>query len=126
MRCGCVSARQIFSGGKGNSRSTTTVRVSVDGSFIVRHGQDSRAKSVDVALKLEAPLLKARLPARQLRDLNEVAAGVVQLGDGRTGHRGRRHGELGAARFDALAVAVDVVGEEHSSQAAPAGTDACW
>jgi hypothetical protein len=28
MRCGCVSARQIFSGEKGISRSTTTERVS--------------------------------------------------------------------------------------------------
>src|SRR3974390_728345 len=28
IRCGCVSARQIFSGGKGISRSTTTERVS--------------------------------------------------------------------------------------------------
>src|ERR1700687_2837794 len=52
-------------------------------------------------------------PARQLGDLNEVAAGVVQLGDGRAGHLGRRHGELGAARLDALVVALDVVGEEH-------------
>src|SRR5207248_5778683 len=29
IRCGCVSARQIFSGGKGSSRSTTTESVSV-------------------------------------------------------------------------------------------------
>jgi hypothetical protein len=29
IRCGCVSARQIFSGGKGISRSTTTESVSV-------------------------------------------------------------------------------------------------
>ena len=53
------------------------------------------------------------LPARQLGDLNEVAARVVQLGDGRAGYLGRRHGELGAARFDALVVALDVVGVEH-------------
>jgi hypothetical protein len=30
IRCGRVSARQIFSGGTGISRSTTTERVSVD------------------------------------------------------------------------------------------------
>ena len=53
------------------------------------------------------------LPARQLGDLNEIAAGVVQLGDGRARHLGRRHREFGAARFDALAVAFDVVSEEH-------------
>src|SRR5579864_7532403 len=34
IRCGCVSARQIFSGGKGISRSTTTERASVAGSVI--------------------------------------------------------------------------------------------
>jgi hypothetical protein len=45
--------------------------------------------------------------------LNEVAAGVVQLCDGRAGYLGRRHGELGAARFDALVVALDVGGEEY-------------
>src|SRR6516165_3587466 len=42
------------------------------------------------------------LPARQLGNLDVVAAGVVQLGDGRTGHLDRRHDELGAAGFDAL------------------------
>ena len=54
----------------------------------------------------------AALPARQLGYLNEVAAGVVQLGDCRASYLGRRHGELGAARFDALVVALDVVGIE--------------
>src|SRR3979490_1716722 len=34
IRCGCVSARQIFSGGKGISRSTTTESVSVAGLLI--------------------------------------------------------------------------------------------
>src|ERR1700722_6641199 len=53
------------------------------------------------------------LPARQLGDLNEVAARVVQLGDGRAGYLGRRFGELGAARFDPLIVALDVVGKKH-------------
>src|SRR5580704_7290371 len=52
------------------------------------------------------------LPACQLGELNEVAAGVVQLGDGRAGYLGRRHLEFGE-RFDALVVALDVVGEEH-------------
>src|SRR5262249_46053930 len=52
------------------------------------------------------------LPARQLGNLNEVTAGVVQLGDGRAGHFGRRHGELGVARFDAFVVALDVIGVE--------------
>src|SRR5262249_1190210 len=58
---------------------------------------------------LETPAL----PARQLGNLNEVAAGVVELGDDRAGDFGRRHGEGGAARFDALVVALDVVSKEH-------------
>src|SRR5580700_4641932 len=53
------------------------------------------------------------LPACQLRDLNEVAAVVVQLRNGRAGHVGGRHRELGAAGLDPLVVALDVVGEKH-------------
>src|SRR5215831_10370533 len=52
-------------------------------------------------------------PAHQLSELNKVAASVLQHGDGRAGHSGGRHGELGAVRLDALVIAVDVVGEEH-------------
>src|SRR5258708_37784949 len=37
IRCGCVSARQIFSGGKGISRSTTTESVSVAGLLMGVH-----------------------------------------------------------------------------------------
>jgi hypothetical protein len=71
-----------------------------------------RVQKVDIGAHRAAVLLNAR-PARQLDDLNEVAAGVVQLGDGRAGHFGRRHGELGTARCDALVIALDVVGVEH-------------
>jgi hypothetical protein len=49
----------------------------------------------------------------ELSDLNEIAAGVIQHGNGRAGRIRRRHGELGAAGFDPLVVAFDVVGEEH-------------
>jgi len=48
-----------------------------------------------------------------LGDLDHVPAGVVQLGDGRAGHLGGRHSEVGAPRLDALVVGLDVVGEEH-------------
>src|ERR1700737_3514414 len=51
--------------------------------------------------------------ARQLGELNEVAAGVLQHSNGRAGHVGGRHGELGAAALDPLVVALDVVGIEH-------------
>src|SRR5216684_1278209 len=51
--------------------------------------------------------------ACQLRQLNQVATGVVQHRDGRAGHVLGRHRELGAARLDPLVVALDVVREEH-------------
>src|SRR6266700_8098526 len=51
--------------------------------------------------------------ACQLGELNEVAAGVFQHSNGRAGHVGGRHGELGAAGLDPLVVALDVVGEKH-------------
>jgi len=53
------------------------------------------------------------LIACQLGELNEVAAGVVQHRNGRGGHVGGWHGELGAAGLDPLVVALDVVGVEH-------------
>jgi hypothetical protein len=53
------------------------------------------------------------LPTHQLRDLNEIAAGVIQHGDLRGGHVFWWHSELGAARFHAFVIALRVVGEEH-------------
>src|SRR5580658_9880445 len=53
------------------------------------------------------------LPACQLGELNEVAAGVVQHRNGRGGHVGGRHRELGAAGLYPLVVALDVVREKH-------------
>src|SRR5207253_676658 len=49
----------------------------------------------------------------QLGELNAVAAGVVQHRNGRAGHVGGRHGELGTAALDSLVVDFDVVGVEH-------------
>src|SRR5713226_9551098 len=51
--------------------------------------------------------------ACQLGQLNQVAAGVLQHRNGRAGHVGGRHRELGATALDPLVVALDVVGEEH-------------
>src|ERR1017187_2995282 len=53
------------------------------------------------------------LPALQLRELNEVATGVVQHRNGRAGHVGGRHRELGVVGLDPLVVALDLVGEKH-------------
>src|SRR5271155_409887 len=55
---------------------------------------------------------RSALPVRQLGELNEVAASVVQHRNGRAGHIGGRHGELGAASLDPLVVALDVVGNK--------------
>ena len=59
------------------------------------------------------PAKQPPLIACQLGELNEVAAGVVQHRNGRGGHVGGRHRELGAAGLDPLVVALDVVGVEH-------------
>src|ERR1700733_10191722 len=53
------------------------------------------------------------LPALQLRQLNEIAAGVVHHGDLGSCHVGWWHGEHGAARFHALVIGLHIVGEEH-------------
>src|SRR5689334_3274411 len=107
IRCGCVSARQILSDGKGNSRSTTTERVAPDGSFI---------GPPHCRPPTRAPALS--LPTCQLRDLNKVAASIVQLGNGRARHFCRRHAELGSARLDALIISSHVVAEEHGRRLA--------
>src|SRR5258708_8239971 len=51
--------------------------------------------------------------ARELGELNEVAARVLQHGDLGGRHVGGWHGELGAASLDPLVIALDVVSEEH-------------
>src|SRR5215467_1848747 len=57
--------------------------------------------------------LSFALPACQLRELNEVAAGILQHRYSRAGDIGGRHGELSPARFDPFVIALNVVGEEH-------------
>ena len=53
------------------------------------------------------------LPAHQLRELNEIAAGVVQPGDLGAGHVRWWHDDFRAARFHTLASGHHVVSEEH-------------
>ena len=50
---------------------------------------------------------------RQLRELNQVAARVVQHRNGRCGDIGRRHRELAAASLDPGVVPFDIIGVEH-------------
>src|SRR5580700_10826898 len=109
-RCaGSVSACQTFSGEWRRSRTRTSVHLSP--SFCIR----ARLAGPGVYCSragTSSPCIV--LPALQLGELNEVAAGVVQHGNGRAGHVGGRHGELGAAGLDPVVVAFDVVGVKHS------------
>src|SRR5262249_5300460 len=59
------------------------------------------------------PTAESALPAHQLRDLNDIAAGVVHHCDFGGGHLGWWLGERGAARFHPLVIGLHVVGEEH-------------
>src|SRR5579871_2662756 len=56
------------------------------------------------------------LPAVERDDLDQVTTGVVQHGDGRAGHFGRRHGELGAERLHAVVLALHVIHIEHGGR----------
>src|SRR5581483_8033276 len=53
------------------------------------------------------------LPAIERGNLDQIAAGVVQHGDGRAGNFGRRHGELRASSLHAVVLALHVVYIEH-------------
>src|SRR6185437_1797822 len=106
-RCaGSVSACQTFSGAWRSSLTRMSVHFS---------------PSFRICAPLAGPgvycwrlvtLFSLALIARQLGELNEVAAGVLQHGNGRAGHVGGRHRELGAASLDPLVVALDVLGEK--------------
>src|SRR5271163_4416068 len=52
------------------------------------------------------------LPVLQLRDLNEIAASVVERGDPSVLHVRWWHGEPGAGRLHPLVIGLQVVGEE--------------
>src|SRR6185312_13114116 len=56
-----------------------------------------------------AVFFMASFPPAQGNNLDQVAARVVQHGDGRTGHLGRWHGELRAKRFHAIELPLHVV-----------------
>ena len=61
------------------------------------------------------PRGRGALSACQLGNLNQVATGILQHGDGRASHVGRRHRELGTAPLDPLVVPLDVVGTRRCS-----------
>src|SRR4051794_14677180 len=114
-RCaGSVRASHTFSGEWHSSRTRISVHFSSPfgpRSFFTRAPLAGPGAYDACSLILLSPFAS---PACQLRELNEVAAGVLQHRNGRTGHGGRRHGELSAARLDPLVVTVDVVGKKHN------------
>src|SRR5450432_2766065 len=72
--------------------------------------QDDRTMELDQSFPgIGVPLA---LIVCQLSELDQVAAVVLQHGNRGGGYVGGRHGELGAAGFDAFVVALEVVGEE--------------
>src|ERR1700733_13411146 len=98
---GSVSACQTLSGAWRSSRTRMSVHFSP--SFC------TRARLAGPGAYSSGSLT---LPTQQLRELNEVAAGVVQLRNDRASRVGRRHRELRATSLGPLVVALDVVGEE--------------
>src|SRR5262249_24695852 len=107
-RCaGSVSACQTFSGGWRSSLTRMSVQFSPSFSTCA-----PLAGPGVYCARLFIYLLPVLIVC-QLGELNEVAAGVVQPRNGRAGHVGGRHRELGATGLDPLVVVVDVGGEEH-------------
>src|SRR5580698_2083224 len=112
-RCaGSVIASQTFSGEWRSSRTRTSVHFSSPfgpRSFCIR----AMLAGPGVYCSRSSIIFSLALPACQLSELNEVAAGIVQHCNSRASHVGGRHGERGAAGFNPLVVALDVVGEKH-------------
>src|ERR1700674_2312430 len=104
---GSVSARQTFSGEWRISLTRTSVHFSPSFSTWAPLAGPGVYCARSVIFFSLAGI------ACQLGELNEVTAGIVQHRDGRGGHVGGRHRELGTAGLDSLVVALDVVGEKH-------------
>src|SRR5882672_2989274 len=112
-RCaGSVSACQTFSGAWRSSRTRMSVHLSPSWCTCAPRAGPGAYCSRSVIL------FSVHLPAHQLRDLNEIAAGVVQHGDLRCRNVLWCHDELGAARFHPLVIGLQVVGEEHGPRLA--------
>src|SRR5271154_4088244 len=107
---GSVSACQTFSGEWRSSRTRMSVHFSsllplCPWSFCIR----APLAGPGVYCARSSIFFSLASPALQLGELDEVAAGIVQHGNGGAGHVGGRHGELGATGLDALVVALEVV-----------------
>src|ERR1051326_5026796 len=105
---GSVSACQTFSGECRSSRTRMSAQFSPSCFRIC-----APVAGPGVYGSRAGMFLSLALVLCELGELNEIATGVFQHCNGRAGHIGRRHGELGAASFDALVVSLDVIGEEH-------------
>src|SRR5277367_6155656 len=99
---GSVSACQTFSGEWRSSRTRMSVHFSsllplCPWSFCIR----APLAGPGVYCARSSIFFSLASPALQLGELDEVAAGIVQHGNGGAGHVGGRHGELGATGLDA-------------------------
>src|SRR6476620_3695712 len=104
-RCaGSVSACQTFSGGWRSSLTRMSVQCSPSFRTCAPLAGPGAYCSREVTFCSWSFSL-----ARKLRELNEVAAGVLQHRNGRSGHVGGWHRKLGAAGFHPLIVALDVI-----------------
>src|SRR5262245_39251698 len=107
-----MAGTSLGSGGRPASQSFVAYEISMNfifASWLGISATSNPSRLADMQIDKDGRYFRSfssarSLPARQLGNLNEVAAGVVQLGDGRARHLGWRHGELAATRFDALAV----------------------
>src|SRR5262245_29651937 len=107
-RCaGSVSACQTFSG---EWRSSLT-RMSVHFSPCLR--TCAQLAGPGMYFSRSVTFFSSASIACQLRELNEVAAGVLEHRNDRAGHVGGWHRELGAAGLDPLVIALDVLAVKH-------------
>src|SRR6201997_2387429 len=104
---GSVSACQTFSGEWRSSRTRMSVH------FSPSFWTCAPLAGPGAYCSRSVIFFSVALPAHQLRDLNEIAAGVLQHGDLGGRHVRWWHGELGGARFHALVIGLHVVGVEH-------------
>src|SRR5260370_11611655 len=79
-----------------------------------RHPRRDPLTSTQCTPGTSTGLLASRFAAYgvELSDLDQVAAGVIRLGDSRACHLCRRHLEFGGV-FHPFVVALDVIGGEH-------------
>src|SRR3569833_1983944 len=83
------------------------------GMVLPRDGQQKNARGGRIAILPPLARSTTVLPPLQLRDLQQVAAGVFHLGDNGSRHVRGRHGEFRARGLHPLVIRVQIVRKEH-------------